>query len=210
MPGERRRLVTDALHEVAVTADPEDVVVAQLGAEARAEVLLVDRHADGVRKALPQRAGRDLDALRVPVLRVPRCARAELPELTDVVELETVTGEVEHRVEQHRRVARREHETVPIGPVGIGRVVFHDARPEHVRERRQGHRRPRVTGIGLLHGIHREPTNHVDRALVELVSHVGPFLTTPVRLGVTQFRPAPDHRRRRRDGETPLSLEDEQ
>ena len=55
--GERRGLVADALHEVAVAADAEDVVVAQLGAEARAQVLLGDRDADRVRRS-PGRADR--------------------------------------------------------------------------------------------------------------------------------------------------------
>ena len=42
MAGERRRLVADALLEVAVAADHEDVVVDDLGAEAGAQVLLGD------------------------------------------------------------------------------------------------------------------------------------------------------------------------
>ncbi len=177
MPGERGGLVTDALHEVAVTADAEHVVVAQLGTEPGAQVLLVDRHADRVRETLPERTGGDLDALRVPVLGVPGRTRPELPELAEVVELEAVSREVQHRVQQHRCMACREHEAIAIGPVRFGRVVLHDARPQHVRERRQRHRRARVPGVGLLYRVHREATDHVDRALVELVSHVGPFLT---------------------------------
>ena len=55
--GERRGLVADALHEVAVAADAEDAVVADLGAEARAQVLLGDRDADRVRRC-PDRADR--------------------------------------------------------------------------------------------------------------------------------------------------------
>ena len=68
--GERRRLVTDALHQVAVAANPEHVVVAHRRAEALAQVLLLDRHADRVAKALPERTGRDLHAGRVAVLGV--------------------------------------------------------------------------------------------------------------------------------------------
>ena len=56
----------------------------------------------------------------VAVLGVARGARAPLAELPEVVELEPVPGEVEHRVEQHRRVAGGEHEPVAVGPVGVG------------------------------------------------------------------------------------------
>ena len=113
----------------------------------------------------------------VAVLGVAGRARAPLAELADVVELEAEAGEVEHRVEQHRRVPGRQHEPVAVGPVGRGGVVLHDARPQHVRERRERHRRARVTGVRLLHRVHREAADHVDPALFELVSHVGPFLS---------------------------------
>ena len=79
--GERRGFVADALHQVAVAADAEHVVVAHLGAEARAQVLLGDRDADRVADALTERTGRDLDTLRVAVLGVTGRARAPLAEL---------------------------------------------------------------------------------------------------------------------------------
>ena len=86
--GERRGLVADALHQVAVAADAEHVVVAHLGTEAGAQVLLGERDADRVGDALAERAGRDLDALGVAVLGVARRARAPLAEVAEVVELE--------------------------------------------------------------------------------------------------------------------------
>ena len=54
--GERRRLVADPLHEVAVAADDEGVVVDELGAEARPQPALGDAHADAVAEALAERA----------------------------------------------------------------------------------------------------------------------------------------------------------
>ena len=62
----------------------------------------------------------------------------------------------------------RQHEPVAIGPLGRARVVAHDARPEHVRERRQRHRGARVAVAGLLHCVHRQPAHHVDAALLDL------------------------------------------
>ena len=121
-----------------------------------------------LRDALTERPGRDLDTLGVAVLGVARRARAPLAELAEVVELEPEPGEVQHRVEQHRRVAGRQHEAVAVGPVGIGRVVLHHARPQHVGERRERHRRARVTGVRALHRVHRERAHDVDRPLVEV------------------------------------------
>ncbi len=62
VPGERRRLVTDALHEAAVAGDHERVVVDHVVAELRAQAALGDRHADCVGEALTERTGGDLDA----------------------------------------------------------------------------------------------------------------------------------------------------
>ena len=86
MAGDRRRLGGDALHQVAVGADREDVVVAGLGAVTLAEELLGHRHPDRVAEALAERAGRRLDARRLDVLGVARRVRAELAELLDLVE----------------------------------------------------------------------------------------------------------------------------
>ena len=81
MAGERRGLVADALLEVAVAADHEGVVVADVGAEAGPQEPLGHAHADGVGHALAQRAGGDLDPERVVDLGVARRLRAPLPEL---------------------------------------------------------------------------------------------------------------------------------
>ena len=65
--GDRRGLGRDALHQVAVGADRVDAVVDDLVAravEALGEEALGDRHADAVREALAERAGRRLDARR--------------------------------------------------------------------------------------------------------------------------------------------------
>jgi hypothetical protein len=187
VPRERSGLVADAFHEVAVAADPEDVVVAQIGAEARAEVLLGDGHPDRVPEPLPERARRDLDAPGVPLLRVTRRLRAPLPELAEILELETEPGEVQHRVEEHRRVPGREDEAVAVRPVAVGGVVRHDPREEHVRERRQRHRRPGVPRVRALDGVHREPAHHIDGAAFEVpvVGHPGPFLPRGVLNGAS-------------------------
>ena len=65
VPGQRRRLGLHALHHVAVAGEHVRAVVEHLvpgAVVARREVRLADRHADGVRDALPERPGRGLDA----------------------------------------------------------------------------------------------------------------------------------------------------
>ncbi len=103
--------------EASVTGDREHAVVADLRAEPLAEVRLGERDADTVREALAERPRRDLDAGGVAVLRVPGCTRPPLPELLEVGELEAVAGEVEHRVQEHRRVPGGQHEAIAVGPV---------------------------------------------------------------------------------------------
>ena len=119
MPGERRGLGGDALHQVAVGDDREDVVVLDVLAEALAQEALGERHADAVGEALAERAGRDLDAGRhvhVVELRVARRDRAPLAEALQVVERDVVPGEVQHHVEQRRAVTGAEDEAVAVGP----------------------------------------------------------------------------------------------
>ena len=86
----------------------------------------------------------------------------------EIVDLEPEAGEAEHRVEQDRRVSGREHEPIAVGPEGIGRVVLHDPRPEHVGERRERHRRAGVAGVRTLRSVHREPANDVDAELFDV------------------------------------------
>ena len=169
VPCERGGFRGDAFHQVAVGADREDVVVAGLGAELLAQELLGHAHPDPVPEALTKRSGGRLDSRGLEVLRMARRARAELTELLDVVEADArIAGEVQARVEQHRGVAGREHESVAVGPLRIGGVVLHDLRVEQVRSRRERQRGARMTGLRRLNGVDRERANRVDAELIEL------------------------------------------
>ena len=164
---ERARLRRDPLLEVAVGRDHVREVADHVLAEAGGEHALAEREADGGRDALAERPGGGLDPGRVAVLRMPRARRAELAEVLDVVERDAVPGEVQDRVQEHRRVARREHEAVARGPVRVLRRVAHDARVEQVGHRRERHRSARVARVGLLDRIHRQRADRVDAQLVE-------------------------------------------
>ena len=166
---ERGGLARDPLLQAPVAADHEGVVlhhVEALAVEGRGGVRLPQRHAHGIGEALPQRAGGHLDAHGVLVLRVARRLRVHLAELLQVVDRQLVPGQMEHRVEQRARVAVGEDEAVPVGPLGVSRVVVHDVLPEHVRDRRAAHRRARVARVGLLHNVGAEHADVVDAPLL--------------------------------------------
>ena len=164
--GERCGLVRHAFHEAAVAGDHERVVVDGTGAEALAEDALGERHADRVGEALPERAGGDLDACGVPGLGMTWRGGTPLAEGLDVVELEAVAGEVEHRVLEDRRVPVGEHEPVAVGPVRIGGIVLHHPAVEHVCQRGEGHGGALVAAVRGEWGVHREATDEADGLLV--------------------------------------------
>ncbi len=74
-------------------------------------------------------------------------------------------------------MSHRQHESISIRPNRIRRIEPEDSLPETVGDRSHGHRGARMTGVGLLHGIHRKRTDRIDAGLVELgVCHYGPLI----------------------------------
>ncbi len=141
--------------------------------EALCEEPLGDRHADGVAEPLAERPGRDLDAGRVPALGVPGRARAPLAELPQIVNAQVVAGQMQQRVLQHARVAGAEHEPVAVWPVWVSRVRAQEALEQGVRQRRERHRGAGMAGVGLLHGVHRQAADRVDREPFQLGPALG-------------------------------------
>jgi hypothetical protein len=167
VPGERGRLVADALHQAAVAGDHVGAVVDQPAAESGREVALGQRHADRVGDALAERAGRGLDAEGVAELGMPGSAGPELAEALQLLERHVgVAGEVEQRVEQHRAVAGREHEPVAVGPVGMLGGEFQVAGEQHGGDVGHAHGQARMAGPGLLDGVHGERPDGVGKVVV--------------------------------------------
>ncbi len=163
----------DALLEAAVAGDHVGVVVADLGGEVVPEPPLRDPHPDPVGETLAERTGGDLDPEGLMELGMARRPRAPLPEGAEVVEGEPVAGQVQHRVEQDRRVAVREHEAIAVGPERVGRIVPHDPREQHVGERGECHRGSGVARVGCPWGVHRQAPDDVDAELLEIGGDVG-------------------------------------
>ena len=118
----------------------------------------------------------------------------ELPEALDIIECDGQlakalvlgidrpdAGQVQHRVEQHRRVPHREHEAVAVRPNRILGVETQEALPQCVDHRRQRHGCAGVAGPRLLDGIHRQGADGVDAQRVNrrLRDHGSPAFPRP-------------------------------
>jgi hypothetical protein len=215
--GDARGLGADAFHHVAVAAHDVDVMVEQRETGlvvARRQPALGDRHADRIAATLPERACRRLDTGGVAIFGVAGGARRELTKLLDVVEADRgMAGllartidlldarQMQQRVEQHRGVADRQHETVAVGPLRRAGIVAQIVAPHRPADRRERHRRARVARVRLLHRVHRQRADRVDlqalgrAVLVQVgalrsgsgVSHRGAFF----RIGARTHRSAP-------------------
>ncbi len=166
--GQRRGLVGQALGQVAVAGDAVRAVVDHVRPEARPQVALRQRHAHRVAEALTEGTGRDLDPRCVTVLGMAGRAAAPLPELLEVAQRQRVPGEVQHRVEEDRRVAGGQDEAVSVRPGRVGRVVPQDARPQDVGERGEGHRGALVPRPRPVRRVHGEAPDHVDGPLLQV------------------------------------------
>src|SRR3546814_15121633 len=67
-----------------------------------------------------------------------------------------ITREMQRRIDEHRTVARRQDESVAVGPGRIGRVEFQIIRIKHRRDVGHAHRHPRMAAVHGLDGIHRK------------------------------------------------------
>ena len=193
MPGQRARLRGDPLHEIPVSHQAERPVIDERVTRtvvAVGEPALRHRHADGVGRALAEGARRGLDARRQVEFGVAGGPAAPLAERLQVVEGEVVARQVQQAVEQRAAVARRKHETVPVGPVGRARVVAQVALPEDVRHRRGAERKSRVTRVRFLDHVDRQSPDRVDREFVErLLSSRQSSLLRPILLRARMKRP---------------------
>ena len=133
---------------------------------------------------------------------MPWRARLPLAEALQLLEREVVAGEVERRVLEDAGVAGGEDEPVAVRPVRVGRVVPHHVAVEDVGERRERHRGPRMARVRLLHAVHRQRPDRVDRQLLGVVRHVNSSHqavgTALTRNDMPPPVPARDHVRRAR------------
>ena len=162
MAGQVDGLVADAFLQAAVAGDHIGVVVDQFGAITRDKQTLGKRHADGGGNALSERSGRRLDAERVSIFRMAGCAAAELAETLKLLDRHVrVAEQIVQRVLQHRAMSSGKHEPVAVRPVGHRWIDVDEAVEQNRRDIRHSHRHAGMTGIRLLHAIHRQRADGV-------------------------------------------------
>ena len=146
--GERACFVRDPFHQAAIAGEDVSVMIDDVMAfavELRSKHALGDRHAHCVRKALPERTRRRLDARGQTVFRMTWRFRMELTKTFELFHRKLVTREMEQRIKEHRAVPVRDHETVTIGPRGVGWVVTQMAVPQHFGDIGHSHRHAGMT-----------------------------------------------------------------
>jgi len=179
------RLMADAFHQAAVASDDVGHVIDDALAVAGALNLFSNRETYGVGDALTKRASRRLNPRRVAVFWVPIGDGTPLAEVFDLLQRHLrIASEIEQGIKQHRAVARRQNETVAVGPVrGLGvkaQVLF----KKHRRHIRHADWHACVARVRGSDGIKREradrggfvPVVWVRRAKSGDVQGVSPFL----------------------------------
>ncbi len=179
---ERDGFVADAFHEVAVGCKHEGAVIDDVGTELRREMPLRDRHADRIAEALAEWSRGGLDARRMIVFRVSGRERPKLAKTLDLLDRHRLVAEkVEQRVDQHRAVAGRQHETVTIGPVRIGRIELQEPREQDGGDVGRPHGQARMAAFRLLDRVHGERPNGIRHAFMCGTAHRCRYFGTVLR-----------------------------
>ncbi len=107
----------------------------------------------------------DLDGGVLAVFGMAGGGGMELAEIADVVDRHAVmAGEVDQRIEQHRAMARRQHEAVAVGPVRIGGVELVEPGPEHGGNVGHAHRQAGMAGFRLLGRVDGERSDGIGHS----------------------------------------------
>jgi len=129
-------------------------------------VALGEGHPDRVAEPLAERSGGCLDAGGMAALGVSGSSAAELPEALQLVERHIgIAGQVQQRVEQHRPVPGRQHETVAIGPVRRFGIEAQELREEDRGGIGHAHRHAWMARFRLLDRIHRQRPDRIGHAV---------------------------------------------
>ena len=147
-----------------VVINKGDVVLVELGSQ----VGFSDRQAYGTGDALTQGTRGDFDAGGFKRLGVAGGVGAPLAELLDVLDRHRViAAQVQQGVKKHATVAGRQHEAIPVEPLGILGVVLQHPIPKGVGHGRSAHRQARVAGIRFIDRVDRQEANAVDAERVD-------------------------------------------
>src|SRR5215475_2851214 len=154
-------------------------MIDHVGAEFRCQMPFRDCHADRVAEPLAKRSRGGLDAGRMIVFGMSCGERAKLAETLDLLDRHPFIAEQEKkRVEQHRAMAGREHETVTIGPVRIGRIKFQKSGEQDGGDVGRPHGQAGGTALRLLDRVHGERPNGVCHTVMDGAAYRRGYLGT--------------------------------
>ncbi len=160
MPGQAGRLMADALHQVAVRRQHPGAMIDQAAAEARGHQPLRQSHPDGGAEPLSQRPGGGLDSRIFAQFRMSGGGGVELAEMLQLLDPHAgIAGQVQQRIQQHRAMPGRQHETIPIRPRRVGGIEFEEAREQHGSYVGHAQRHAGMTGLRLLDRVNRQEAN---------------------------------------------------
>src|SRR4051812_11676157 len=108
-----------------------------------------DGHTDAVGKSLAEWPGSRFYTGREAALRVARCTAIPLAKPFEVFKRKVIASEIEQAVEQHRSMARRQNEPIPIEPKRIGRVMLKKSCPQDIGHRRGAQWEARMATVGF-------------------------------------------------------------
>ena len=166
MSSEGCRFMGGAFHDIAVAHEHVRTVIHYRVArsiENARQMRLRHCHAQCIHESLSERACGRLDTRRKPVFGMPRRLASPLTKTDDLMERKVITAQMENRVKKHGGMTAREHEAVPVKPVGISGIIAQVVHPQFIRQRRQSHWRSRMAAVRLLHRIHRKCAYGVNR-----------------------------------------------
>ena len=162
--GKRTGFVRDAFHHAAVAGERVGAVVDDVVArpvEFRRQQPFAQGHPHRVGEPLAERPRRRFHPWRDTELRMSGRLRVQLAEVSQFVEREVVTGEVQQRVQQHRAVAVGEDETVAVRPLRVRGIVAQVPMPQGDRDLGHAHRHARMAAFRGLDGIHGERADRI-------------------------------------------------
>ena len=159
----------DAFHQAAIAHESPSAVIDDgqtFAIELRSQQLFGQCHADRIGNTLPQRARGGFYAQMRFMFRVTGGVRTQLAEGAQVVYGQRIAAQVQNRIQQHRGVTIGEHEAIAVDPGRIGWVVAQEASPQHFGDVGHAHGGTRMSGIGLLDGVHGQGSDGVGQLLM--------------------------------------------
>ena len=168
----RSRLMRDAFHQVAVSAQYIRVVVddvVRIAVINRRQMFFGSRNSHRHAESLTKRTRCHLNPRRVATLWMARRMGAILPELLELRHRQIVARQVQRTIQHRRRMPIRQHKAVPIDPLRVARIVFHQLMKQQIHNRRAAQRSARVPRLGLLDLIDGQKAEGINGYLIYLV-----------------------------------------